>query len=376
MADASFSICRCFSNLRDPRIERGKKHLLLDIIPIALCGVIAGANDWPQIETFGRTHRGWLQRFLSLPNGIPSHDTIERVFARLSPVAFQRCFLRWLHALAKGLGEGHFAIDGKTLRSSGSAAGGLGPLHLVSVWATQAKLSLGQLAVGDKSNEITAIPTLLELLDLRGALVTIDAMGCQKEIARGVVAGSGDYVLTVKDNQPHLLEDIRDTMVRAIEVDFQGFRHEVFVSEEDGHGRHARREYTVLYDVSGIRDRELWPKLTVVGTCYSERTVGGKTSDELRFFIGSRDAGAKAYGQALRAHWGIENNLHWQLDVTFREDANRVQQRNAAQNLALLRKVALSLLQRHPRKASIANKRLEAAYDTNFLDEILEGVKT
>jgi DDE_Tnp_1-associated/Transposase DDE domain len=200
MADQALSIQKHFASLRDPRRHR-QRHLLLDIVVIALCAVIAGANNWQQIALFGRHRKGWLKRFLALPNGAPSHDTFERVFARLSPVAFQRCFLSWLRALHAGLGGEHFALDGKTLRRSGSPANGLGPLHVVSVWATRARLTFGQVAVGQESNEITAIPKLLERLDLRGALVSIDAMGCQKEVARQVVEAGGDYLLVVKDNQ-------------------------------------------------------------------------------------------------------------------------------------------------------------------------------
>src|SRR5262249_25800621 len=210
------------------------------------------------------------------------------------------------------------------------------------------------------------------LLDLQGALVTIDAMGCQTEIAQKIVDAGADYVLTVKENQPHLYQDILKSLTDACEVDYRGIRYEVYQTEEKGHGRQEKRVYTVLYQVDGIRDRQKWANLTVVGMCYSERTVAGQTSDELRLFIGSRDTSAEVYGEALRGHWGIENNLHWQLDVSFREDDNRVQNRRGGQNLAFVRKIALCLLQRHKAKKSIANKRLAAAYDTNFLEEVLQ----
>jgi predicted transposase YbfD/YdcC len=275
-----------------------------------------------------------------------------------------------MHAQAGG---DHFAIDGKTLRHSGSPANGLGPLHLVSVWATQANLTLGQVAVDEKSNEITAIPRLLELLDLHGALVTLDAMGCQKKVARQVTEAGGDYVLTVKENQGHLYDDILACFVRAIEDDFAGVRYDRYETEERGHGRHEKRSYEVIYDPQGLRDEKEWAKLCVVGHCYSERTAGGQTSYEDRYFIGSRRAEAREYGRALRGHWQIENRLHWQLDVTFREDDSRLRDRDAAQNFALLRRVALSLLKQHPGKGSIATKRYTAALGVAFLEEVVSG---
>jgi predicted transposase YbfD/YdcC len=365
------SIPQFFAPLKDPRRAHRRLHLLQDIIIIALCAVIAGAQDWQEIETFGRKRRDWLRRFLELPNGIPSHDTFERVFDRLKPQAFQACFREWVRAVSDALRIEHVAIDGKTLRGSGSAK--LGALHLVSAWATAQRLSLGQVAVDAKSNEITAIPALLELLDLKGALVSIDAMGCQKDIAAKVVAGGGDYVLTVKDNQPHLLEDIRACFERALDQDFAGVEHDTYEARQRGHGREEYRCYTVLHCTDGIRHHEEWAGLTTIGMCYSERTVAGKTAAEARYFIGSKRASARYYGTGLRGHWGIENSLHWQLDVTFGEDRNRVTRRNAAENLALLRRLTLSLLQAHPAKLSIAKKRFAAALDPGFLEEILRG---
>ncbi len=373
MATTHVSIKKHFARLKDARINRRKRHLLIDIVVIAICAVICGADSWPQVALFGQKRLDWLKTFLSLPNGAPSHDTFERVFARLNPEAFQGCFRQWMQALAERLGIQQIAIDGKTLRHSGAAASGLGPLHLVSAWATQNHLTLGQGAVEGKSNGITAIPKLLELLDLNGALVTIDAMGCQKEIARGIVAAGGDYVLAVKDNQPHLLADIQECFAEALENDFAGLEHDSYQTQDKGHGRQEVRYYDVIYDPEKIRNQEAWVNLCVIGMCLSERTVGEKTSQEVRYFIGSRKASAKVYGQAIRNHWGIENGLHWVLDVTFGEDANRVRQRNAAENLSELRRVALSLLKQHPSKQSIVCKRLQAALDTDFLEEILRG---
>jgi predicted transposase YbfD/YdcC len=365
------SILKHFRTLKDPRRAHRRLHLLQDIIVIALCAVIAGAQDWQEIETFGRKRKPWLKRFLRLSNGIPSHDTFERVFDRISPQAFQACFQAWVQAVQALLPIQHVAIDGKTLRSSGSAE--LGALHLVSAWATAQRLSLGQVAVDEKSNEITAIPELLDLLDLHGALVTIDAMGCQKAIAQKIIDRGGDYILTVKENQEHLREDIQAAFIQASERDFAGLKHDTYETQERGHGRDEYRCYTVLHSTEGIRQAEQWARLTTIGICYSERIEAGVRSEEMRCFIGSKRASAKVYGKALRNHWGIENCLHWQLDVNFGEDGNRVSKRNGAENLALLRRLALSLLQAHPAKMSIAKKRFAAALDPDFLQEILQG---
>jgi predicted transposase YbfD/YdcC len=330
------SVTKYFAGLKDPRRRHRRLHQLQDVIVIALCAVIAGAQDWQDIETFGRRRRAWLERFLELPHGIPSHDTFERVFDRLNPQAFQACFRDW-------------------------------------AWATAQHLSLGQVAVQSKSNEITAIPALLELLDLEGALVTIDAMGCQKAIARKIVERGGAYALTVKDNQPHLLQDIQRCLERAFDSDYAGLEHDSWEKRERGHGREEFRCYTVLHTTEGIRHVEEWAGLTTIGMCYSERTVRGKTTTEVRYFIGSKKASARYYGRGLRRHWGIENNLHWQLDVNFGEDRNRVSKRHGAENLALLRRLTLTLLLAHPESLSIAKKRFAAALDTGFLEEILAG---
>jgi len=365
------SIPHYFRKLKDPRRRHRRLHRLQDVIVIALCAIIAGAQDWQEIETFGRKRKDWLRGFLPLPHGIPSHDTFERVFDRLRPQAFQACFREWVQAVSAALRIRHVAIDGKTLRGSGSAK--LGPLHLVSAWATAQRLSLGQVAVDAKSNEITAIPALLELLELHGALVTIDAMGCQKEIARTIVERGGHYALTVKDNQEHLLDDIQHTFERAFDTDFAGMDHDTYETRGRGHGRQEYRCYTVLHHTDELRQRDAWAGLTTIGMCVSERTVKGETTTEVRYFIGSKRAGAKYYGTALRNHWGIENSLHWQLDVNFDEDQNRVTKRHAAENLALLRRLTLTLLQAHPAKLSIAKKRFAAALDPSFLEEILRG---
>jgi predicted transposase YbfD/YdcC len=368
---SDLSIRKHFAKVKDPRRRHRRLHRLQEIIDIALCAIIAGAQDWQEIETFGRKRRAWLQCFLPLPHGIPSHDTFERVFDRLDPQAFQACFRDWVQAVQQALSIRHVAIDGKTLRGSGSAK--LGPLHLVSAWATAQGLSLGQVAVAAKSNEITAIPALLDLLEVQGALVTIDAMGCQKAIAQKVIDRGADYVLTVKDNQECLLDDIQEALAQALDTDFAGMEHDTYSTQERGHGREEYRSYTVLHHTDALRQRDEWAGLTTIGLCHSERTVQGKTTSEVRYFIGSRKASARTYGKALRNHWRIENSLHWQLDVNFDEDHNRVTRRNGAENLALLRRLTLSLLQAHPAKLSIAKKRFAAALDPDFLEEILRG---
>jgi predicted transposase YbfD/YdcC len=365
------SIKKHFRHLPDPRVVGRTRHLLLDIVVIAICAVIADCDDWSDIAQFAQKREKWFRRFLALPGGIPTHDTFERVFAALDSHAFQRCCVAWLHAAADQLGLGHIAIDGKTLRGSASAK--LGPLHVVSAWATQAHLTLAQVAVDTKSNEITAIPPLLELLDLRGALVTIDAMGCQKAIAQKIVDGGGDYVLAVKGNQEHLLEDIQATVEQALDGEFGPGVVTTHTTRGQGHGRAEERSYVIVHHVDGLRDRAAWPEVTTVGMCLCQRTVADKVSSEVHYFIGSRRMGVRKYAQVLRQHWGIENNLHWQLDISFGEDASRIQERHAAENFSLLRKLALSLLKRNPAKTSIARKRKAAALDTKFLEEIMAG---
>lgn len=365
------SITKYFAKRKDPRRAHRRLHNLQDIIVTALCAVIAGAQDWQQIETFGRTRLDWLRRFLELPNGAPSHDTFERVFDRINPQAFQACFREWVQAISTALGIKHIAIDGKTLRGSGSAK--FGPRHRVSAWATAQNLSLGQVAVDAKSNEIAAIPVLLDLLDISGCLVTIDAMGCQKAIAQQIVGEKADYLLTVKDNQPHLLEDIQGRITQALDTDFAGLDHDRYETRERGHGREEYRCYTVLHSTEGLRHVEEWAGLTTIGMCYCEGTIKGQTSTEVRYFIASKKGSAKYFGTMLRNHWRIENCLHWQLDVTLGEDQSRVTKRNGVENLALLRRLVLPLLKAHPAKLSIANKRFAAALDTDVLEEILRG---
>jgi predicted transposase YbfD/YdcC len=359
-----------FRKIKDPRINRHKQHQLLDIIVISLCAVLCGAKDWQQIEAFGKERLHWLRRFAKLANGIPSHDTFERVFDRIDPQAFHVAFQNWVAALAETLKIKHIAIDGKSL--CGSASSKLGPLHLVSAYASEQHLVLAQVATAAKSNEITAIPDLLELLELHGALVTIDAMGCHKTIASKILERGGHYVLTVKDNQPTLLEDIQQAVGLALEDAGDPASHQHYSTEDRGHGRVEKRHYTLVTDLGGIRQKDQWPELCVIGMCVRERQVGQEEpSLEASYFIGSKVLSVKTYAKALRNHWSIENNLHWQLDVSFAEDKNRVTKRHGAENLALLRRLALMMLKRHPSKQSIACKQWHAALNPQFLEEVL-----
>lgn len=365
------SLKRYFRGLKDPRVRGRSRHLLIDIVTMAICGVIGNCDDWKDIALFAKQRESWFRRFLSLPNGIPSHHTFERLFARLDPRAFARCCVEWLRAVSDLVGLGHIAIDGKSV--CGSASSPLGPLHLVSAWATQAHLSLGQVAVADQSNEITAIPELLAMLELRGALVSIDAMGCQKAIAEQVLARGGDYVLAVKGNQERLLDDIQETVNKALDGDLPRHQVATITSREEGHGRREERTYTVITNLEHIRDRLVWPGLKVVGMCCRTRICNGRETTEAHYFIGSRHLTARQYAEVLRNHWSIENHLHWQLDISFAEDRSRIQERNAAQNFAMMRKLALSLLKRHPEKLSIRRKRKKAALDPAFLAATLTG---
>jgi predicted transposase YbfD/YdcC len=363
-----------FADLIDPRGERSRRHELLDIIGIALCAVIAGAESWTAVEAYGHAKHDWLSRYFRLPNGIPSHDTFRRVFCLLDPLVFQRSFADWIAALAEcGVGSRRtIPIDGKTARRSGRRGRGLAPLHLVSAWAGANHVSLGQVAVADKSNEITAIPRLLELLDLNGALVTIDAMGCQKEIAARIVAGGGDYILAVKDNQPHLRQDIDDGFMAAMESDFAGLEWSVARTEEINRGRQEVRECHVIVRPSGLRDAGLWTGLAAICMVMGRRVVEGVESVEFRYFIGSFAGTADEYLGAIRAHWGIENSLHWVLDVVFREDESRHHAGHSCENLALLRKLAIGLLkQEKTSDSSLKTKRLRCGWDDGYLAKVL-----
>lgn len=375
MADTgAVSLRHHFADLLDPRSEHSRRHELLDIIGIALCAVVSGAESWTAVEAYGRAKHGWLTNFLALPNGIPSHDTFRRVFCLLDPEAFQRSFADWVAALAdRNVGSLRIIpIDGKTARRSGRRRRGLAPLHLVSAWAGANHVSLGQVAVDDKSNEITAIPRLLELLDLKGALVTIDAMGCQKEIAAKIVTGGGDYLLAVKDNHPDLHQDIQDSFDGALETDFAGLEWSVARTEETNRGREELRECHVISRPRGLRDAGLWKGLAAICLVLTRRVEDGVEGVEFRYYIGSFAGTAEEYLRATRSHWGIENSLHWVLDVVFREDESRHHAGNSGENLGLLRRLALSLLsQEKTTAASLKTKRLRCGWDDDYLAKVI-----
>jgi predicted transposase YbfD/YdcC len=368
------SILTHFASLPDPRRARRRLHRLLDLVAIAICAVIAGCDDWVEVAAYGRRKRDWLMTFLPLPNGIPSHDTFSRVFSLLDPRAFQRCFTRWIEALHTATGGKLVAIDGKTLRHSFDTAAGKGALHLVSAWAGQNHLVLGQQAVDGHSNEITAIPELLALLDLQGATVTLDAMGCQKEVVEAIRAQGADYVITVKGNQGTLYDDLSNFFIDCLDSDFHGVPHRYHKRVEHNHGRHETRHYYVAEVPEALRTRGQWRDLRAVGMVYAERQVGDEEpAGETRFFISSLRPEVKAFARAVRGHWGIENGLHWVLDVAFGEDASRVRKDHGPENLAWLRRVAVSLLRHEPTKASIKCKRKMAGWDNDYLLRILLG---
>jgi predicted transposase YbfD/YdcC len=363
------SLVTHFQALQDPRLERSRLHNLLDIVAITICAVICGADSWVDVEKYGQAKQDWLRRFLKLPNGIPSHDTFGRVFAALVPEQFQTCFAGWVQETAGQLGLTQIAIDGKTLRGSHDRANGKAALHLVSAWAVENHLTLGQEAVDSKSNEITAIPKLLELLDLEGALVTIDAMGCQKEIAEQVVEQGGDYVLTVKENQPKLYEEIGRLEQAALEQDYTGASSHCV--EERGHGRQELRACWVLTDLEELTERAKWPGLQSVIVVVRDRTVGERNSCEKHYYISSRKLSAKRFLEVIRGHWGIENSLHWVLDVAFDEDQSRVRKDHGPENVALVRRLALSMLKAEGSKGSIRGKRLIAGWNNDFMEKLL-----
>lgn len=361
-----------FQELTDPRIARAKRHNLLDIVALTICAVICGADNWVEIAEFGRAKADWLRGFLELPNGIPSHDTLGRVFSRLDPEQFQAGFLDWVRSLSS-LTQGEIvAIDGKTLRGSGDRVAGRRPLHLVSAWATTNRLTLGQVRAAAKSNEITAIPQLLELLDLRGCLVTIDAMGCQKSIARQIVAGEADYLLAVKGNQGQLYANAQDAFRVAEKEEPRNSCREV----SKGHGRLETRQCRVIADreeLAYIDPAGAWPNLSSVAQVSYERQAGDAAAEQ-RYYLCSRPLTAADFLHSVREHWGIENRLHWALDVAFDEDACRVRTGNAAGNLSVVRQMALNLLRReNSRKIGIQAKRKRAGWDGDYLQKVLAG---
>jgi predicted transposase YbfD/YdcC len=364
-----------FRDLKDPRVERCRRHNLLDIIVIAVCGVICGADNWVDIAEFGRSRAQWLATFLELPNGIPSHDTFGRVFARLDADAFQACFMAWAGALREAVGGEVVALDGKTLRGSYNRSAGLRAAHVISAWAAANRLVLAQLKVDAKSNEITGLPALLDLLDVKGCVVTIDAMGCQTAIAQTIVDKEADYVLAVKANQERLYERLQEVFAGAQAHGFRLVDHDVCEMVEKAHQRVEIRRCTIIREPYHLKYADWtgkWPHLRSVGMIESERHVDGQRTFETRYFISTLSGDARELLNVVRTHWGIENQAHWVLDVVFAEDDSRVRTGNAPQNLAVLRRLALNLLRRETTsKRSINGRRLQAAWREDYLLKVL-----
>jgi predicted transposase YbfD/YdcC len=371
--ELSAQIVKHFASLTDPR--RGKvTYPLINILTIALCATIAGADDFVAIADWARQKQDWLGQFLDLSRGIPSHDRFNAIFRALKPEPFERCLVSWITALHEVTAGQLVAIDGKTLRQSFDKAGAKSALHMVSAWATANKISLGQVAVAEKSNEITAIPELLEVLELQGALVTIDAMGCQTEIAEKIVEKRADYVLAVKGNQPTLHTGIMEFFLDHMEDDFARAKVSRHETKEKGHGRQEHRTYYVCDVPEDLPDRGRWKGLKRIGVAISDTVRSGKPCDDVRVYIMSRKLSARRFGAAVRGHWGIENSLHWQLDMSFGEDRSRVRKDHADANMAALRRMALGLLKNEvTKKVGIKNKRLLAAWNTDYLRQVLFG---
>lgn len=365
-----------FAQMEDPRVDRTKRHKLIDILTIALCAVICGAESWVAIELYGCTKYEWLKTFLELPNGIPSHDTFARVFAQLNPQQFQECFLSWMRSIQKITSEEIIAIDGKTLCGSKDKATGQSAIEIVSAWATTNRMVLGQVKVDSKSNEMTAIPELLKVLELSGCIVTIDAIGCQKNIVKLIAKQEADYVITLKKNQGNLYNEVEELIAEGIKTGFQGLKHSTYKTEECGHGRQEIRHYLMLSNIGERLDPDsVWAKLNSVGMVESVRQLDGETAVETRYFISSLEENAEKFANAVRSHWGIENSLHWILDVALNEDNCRIRKDNAPQNFAVLRHIAVNLLGKEKRvKVGVKNKQFLAAMDNQYLTRLLSLV--
>jgi len=355
-----------FEGLTDPRVERTKYHSLKDILGLTICAVLSGCNDWEEIELYGISKELWLKSFLSLPNGIPSHDTINRLFSALNPDELRSCFITWVQSIA-GISNGKVVnIDGKRLCNAGEG-GKKAFIHMVSAWSNANNMVMGQVKTEEKSNEITAIPALLNLLVLQGSIVTIDAMGCQKSIAGDIIRKEADYVLAVKENQAHLLDDIKDAFAQTPDA-----IHDTTITT--GHGRVEKRKCSVINDMVWISKANDWEKLQSIVCVETQRTdkMSGQTQSEKRFYLSSLLATPKEFNDIIRGHWGIENKLHWCLDVTFKEDYSTKQAGNAAENFSIMTKIALNLLRNeNSKKRSLKNKRLLCGWDEKFLAKLL-----
>ena len=367
-----------FETLSDPRHTRNRKHLLVDIMVIAVAALVCGCDGPTAIHRWAKARHDWLHSYLTLPNGIPSRDCIRRLLLALQPKAFQSCFQTWVaQALApdEATGQRLVAIDGKTCRRSHDAAKELGPLHIVSAWASEEGIALGQVAVDSKSNEITASPLLLEQLALANSIVTIDAMGCQKEIIRQIKQGGGDAVIAVKDNQPKLRAAIAAYFSEQIERDFAEVQYRVYESEEETHGRSDERSYFLTKTPRDFAPAADWPQVKAIGYAMRWTThADGAQTSEVRYYVSTRYLSGKRFAEAVRGHWGIES-MHWVLDVTMREDDSRTRERTLANNLSWLRRFAVTLLKHHPDKDSIKGKMLHCGYNTAFLTEVLMSTR-
>lgn len=370
------SLMECFAGVEDPRINRRRRHLLIDLIVISICAVICNADTWKDISIWGQTHQAWLGQFLELPNGIPTRDTLRRTISRIDPEAFQQAFIHWISGLRSKKG-GIIAIDGKTLRAT--KVNGNKPLHIVSAWATAQHLTLGQTTIDEKSNEITAIPLLLKTLQLQGAIVTIDAMGCQKEIAQQIIQGKGEYCLAVKGNQEKLSEDIAASFEKLLEdesIDVDHQRRHV-IDRKRPHGRHEERYYYTLPVPDTLRTASEWAQLKSIGMTITYRAKSDTdfVDGEVRYYIMSFRNDVERFAEAVRGHWGIENSLHWVMDLTFREDESRIRKDYGGENVSWLRRLAITLLKNETTlKDSIRAKRIRAGYDTSYLEKVLAAI--
>lgn len=364
-----------FSVLPDPRTDRTKKHLLIDILFIAVCTMICGGEGFTDMEEFGEAKEEWLRKYLELPFGIPSHDTFRRLFSILDPQAFGECFTRWSQALHDATNGEVIALDGKTIRHSFDTFSGQPALHMVSAWASENGLALGQVRVDEKSNEITAIPRLLEMIDVKGRIITTDAMGCQRDVAKRIIDKKGDYVFCLKGNQESLHEEVKYFFDECRAANYEDVEHNYFESVEKDHGRIETRRCWVVGEaaIRWLERQDQWPGLRSIAAIESERKIRGKTTTETRYFISSLTGKARKVAEAAREHWAIENSPHYVLDVTFNEDKSRIRKDNAPENLVVLRRIALNMVKKEQthKKASVRRKVKAAGWDNSYLERIL-----